>query len=180
MELLKHLVRIYEDNYGLLLSLWTSVLVMLMHAAQLFSLSMGTMHEAGYGPVEGVDVQPLLGGRRRGKKTDRFKRSADTALRSLLLLLTISIFLSIPIRLFLHRPHRFWSSPARVTLPSTILAWILLAMSVLWAILDAVAPIVGGMGALVGSVMGLASFPLAIAIFIIGLRRWGELASRTC
>ncbi|KAJ3216191.1 hypothetical protein HDU67_009840 [Dinochytrium kinnereticum] len=203
--------RYYEDNYGLLTSLWTTVLVMLivtalMHIAAMIANAMGNAEEA-YGPLEGGDVQPLLGGGRRGRGegggtwTDRFKRATDTALRALLLLLTIAIFLSIPIgypcRESEDFPRRLVSKimdrddddrprppipiPPKctvcisnaVTLSSTILAWILLAMSVLWAILDAVAPVVGGMGALIGSVMGLARssfFPfLAECIVAVGV-----------
>ncbi|KAJ3103582.1 hypothetical protein HDU97_010002 [Phlyctochytrium planicorne] len=275
-------LNVYEDNYGLLTSLWTAVFVLTIiagikpqtHVAQLLSKTMGTIQES-YGPIEAAgDVQPLLGGGRRrdaagsGTWTDRFKRARDTALRSLLLLTTISVFLSIPLGypcsvdkissvpagtasggdfggfalmprenvntdppalsfataavtsafhgqrqehptmrhhnqtadIYAHRIFKETSTtsttstssrstttktstPTRtppppippppkeppikectlclsnsVTLPAVILAWILLAMSVLWTILDAVAPVVGGMGALVGSIMGLASW----------------------
>ncbi|KAJ3017391.1 hypothetical protein HKX48_003566 [Thoreauomyces humboldtii] len=147
---------------------------------------------------DGEERDPLLPGGVRARDASararqwgpRLDRAADALRHAVLMLLAATIFASIPL------PYTCVSNPnlrpglpippaptcetcvaTGVTLATSILAWVFLALSALWFVMELVV-VDAASGAIARTCVGVACFPLILAMFVITFKEWATIEAR--
>ncbi|KAJ3151266.1 hypothetical protein HDU89_002105 [Geranomyces variabilis] len=147
---------------------------------------------------ETTERQPLLSSNlkdRAGEWAPKFDRAADALRVTLLMLLAATIFVSIPMPYTcqLEKPHNpgFPIPPETVctvcfangtTLGTSIISWVFTALSLLWLVME-LAVVDNVSASIARTFVSVASFPLILTIFVIGLKEWSKInarANQTC
>ncbi|KAI8911182.1 Endonuclease/exonuclease/phosphatase [Powellomyces hirtus] len=151
-------------------------------------------HQALRRASEDPDREPLMRDRqtaeRAGQWAPRFDRASDALRHALMMLLAAIVFVSIPLPYACKvdqplqpgipispGPHCMTCLGNGTTLGTSIISWVFFALAGLWLVLELVVADATS-AALARTFVGLASFPLILAIFVVGFKEWAKIGER--
>ncbi|KAJ3168354.1 hypothetical protein HDU87_001191 [Geranomyces variabilis] len=139
------------------------------------------------------EYEPLLNPRQKSKPGEwapRFDRAADALRITLLMLLSATIFVSIPMPYTCqirepnrpgspipHEPQCTVCFTNGTTRGTSIISWVFTALSLLWFVIE-LAVVENASTAIARILVSLASFPLIATIFAIGFNEWAKINAR--
>ncbi|TPX61173.1 hypothetical protein PhCBS80983_g01318 [Powellomyces hirtus] len=183
------------DDYDYVRSEWIAVTALtFLWLLTLIARQVATFveHQALRRVSEDPDREPLMRDRqtaeRAGQWAPRFDRASDALRHALMMLLAAIVFVSIPLPYACKvdqplqpgipispGPHCMTCLGNGTTLGTSIISWVFFALAALWLVLELVVADATS-AALARTFVGLASFPLILAIFA-SLSRWTLTAS---
>ncbi|TPX72419.1 hypothetical protein SpCBS45565_g00553 [Spizellomyces sp. 'palustris'] len=190
----------YYDRYEYAKSEWIAVTTLLL----LWALTLLARYVASYierravEAVERGETLPLLGtppaefraAQEAGEWAPRFAKAANALRNALLMLLAATILTTVPMPYTCRTPTHYvpglpLPEPGHcgtclsngTTLGTSILSWVFIALTILWFILE-LASVDAISSSIVRTVMGICSFPLILAMFVVGFKEWSKIMSK--